>query len=117
LYPEYKKVLKFEGGNISLPVKSILTLIFFSSLFAGWGEHPGKQGWPQAGENMCGALKKSGAFRDSAQDCTSNFKRSTSLKKNSHFFSLRKFIMHIYIFFLRYQKVHDVILFATKNYI
>jgi hypothetical protein len=40
-----------------------LTLIFFS-FFAGWGEHHGKQGWFQAGEDMCGALKKSGAFRD-----------------------------------------------------
>jgi hypothetical protein len=34
-----------------------LTLIFFC-LFAGWGEHHGKQGWFQAGEDTCGRLRK-----------------------------------------------------------
>jgi hypothetical protein len=34
-----------------------LTLIFFC-LFAGWGEHHGKQGWFQAGEDVCGRSRK-----------------------------------------------------------
>jgi hypothetical protein len=37
------------------------TLIFFF-LFAGWGEHHGKQGWLQAGEDMCGRSRKVALF-------------------------------------------------------
>jgi hypothetical protein len=37
------------------------TLIFFC-LFAGWGEHHGKQGWLQAGEDMCGSSRKVARF-------------------------------------------------------
>jgi hypothetical protein len=37
------------------------TLIFFC-LFAGWGEHHGKQGRLQAGEDMCGRSRKMALF-------------------------------------------------------
>jgi hypothetical protein len=53
------------GCNKSLVESMWLIFIF---LFAGWGEHHGKQGWLQAGEDMCGQSRKSGAFRDSAQN-------------------------------------------------
>jgi hypothetical protein len=38
-----------------------LTLILFC-LFAGWGEHHGKQGWFQAGEDVCGHSRKVALF-------------------------------------------------------
>jgi hypothetical protein len=38
-----------------------LTLIFFC-LFAGWGECHGKQGWLQAGEDMCALSRKVARF-------------------------------------------------------
>jgi hypothetical protein len=62
-------VLRYRSlkmGAISCQQK-YLTLIFFC-LFAGWGEHHGKEGWLQAGEDMCGPSRKSGAFRVSAQN-------------------------------------------------
>jgi hypothetical protein len=43
-------------GEINCQQK-YLTLIFFC-LFAGWGEHHGKQGWLQAGEDMRGCSRK-----------------------------------------------------------
>jgi hypothetical protein len=47
-------------GAISCQHK-YLTLIFFC-LFAGWGEHHGKQGRLQAGEDMCGRSRKVARF-------------------------------------------------------
>jgi hypothetical protein len=38
-----------------------LTLIFLC-LFGGWGEHHGKQGWLQAGEDVCGRSRKVARF-------------------------------------------------------
>jgi hypothetical protein len=38
-----------------------LTLIFFC-LFAGWGEHHGKQGRLRAGEDVCGRSRKVARF-------------------------------------------------------
>jgi hypothetical protein len=32
-------------------------------LFEGWGEHHGKQGWFQAGEDMCGRSRKVVRFK------------------------------------------------------
>jgi hypothetical protein len=43
-------------GAISCQQK-YLTLIFFC-LFAGWGEHHGKQGWLHAEEDMCGHVSR-----------------------------------------------------------
>jgi hypothetical protein len=43
-------------GAISRQQKYLI-LIFFC-LFAGWGEHHGKQGQLQAGEDMCGRSRK-----------------------------------------------------------
>jgi hypothetical protein len=37
------------------------TLIFFC-LFAGWGEHHGKQEWFLGGEDMCGRSRKMARF-------------------------------------------------------
>jgi hypothetical protein len=53
----YKSLKK---GAISCQQK-YLTLIF-SCLFAGWGEHHGKQEWFQAGEDMCGRSRKVASF-------------------------------------------------------
>jgi hypothetical protein len=67
-------VLRYRSlkmGSISCQQK-YLTLIFFC-LFAGWGEHHGKQGW----RGCVWALKKSGAFRDSA-------KMGFKLSRNTH---------------------------------
>jgi hypothetical protein len=47
-------------GAISCQQKYMI-LIFFC-LFAGWGEHHGKQGWLQAGEEMCGRSRKVARF-------------------------------------------------------
>jgi hypothetical protein len=47
-------------GAISCQQK-YFTLIFFC-LFAGWGEHHGKEGWLQAGEDICGRSRKLARF-------------------------------------------------------
>jgi hypothetical protein len=49
-----------DGGN-KLPAKIYMILIFFC-LLAGWGEHHGKQGWLQVGEDMCGRSRKFARF-------------------------------------------------------
>jgi hypothetical protein len=43
-------------GAISCQQKYLALIFFF--LFAGWGEHHGKQGWLQGGEDMCGRWRK-----------------------------------------------------------
>jgi hypothetical protein len=58
--------LVLRMGAISCQQKYLTAIFFF--LFAGWGEHHGKQGWLQAGEEVCGRSRKSGAFRDSAHN-------------------------------------------------
>jgi hypothetical protein len=56
-------VLRYRSlkrGAISCQQK-YLTLIIFC-LFSGWGEHHGKQGQLQVGENMCGRSRKTARF-------------------------------------------------------
>jgi hypothetical protein len=85
-----------------------LTLILFS-FFPGWGEHPGKQGWLQAGEDMCGHSRKSSAFRDSAH---------TGLQASAGI-CMKKYYSHVSLYsvntiiFIYIHKVQDV--FASKN--
>jgi hypothetical protein len=48
-------------GAISFCLQKYLILISLC-LFAGWGEHHGKQGWLQAGEDMCGCSRKAARY-------------------------------------------------------
>jgi hypothetical protein len=67
-------------GAISCQQK-YLTLIFFC-LFADWGEHHGKQGWFQAGEDMCGCSRKVVCFKIV---CKTDFKlQQEYLLRNTH---------------------------------
>jgi hypothetical protein len=79
-------VLRYRSlkmGAISCQQKYLALIIFF--MLAGWGEHHGKEGWLQAGEDMCGPSRKSGAFRDSAQNGLQQeyISRSTHIHKHT----------------------------------
>jgi hypothetical protein len=56
----YLSMRSLKMGAISCQ-QEYLTLFFFF-LFAGWGEHHGKQGRLQAGDDMCGRSRKVASF-------------------------------------------------------
>jgi hypothetical protein len=95
-------VLRYRSLKMgAISCQQSIFLIFFC-FFAGWGEHHGKQGWLQAGEDMCGCSRNSGAFRDSSWSGL-QVSAGIHMKKYSH--------AHLYTHTL--SKVQDV--FATKE--